>query len=79
MSRLRSETRDPVRGIPQRGGVLGAGAHVQEETVRTADRLEGGLVADLVATVAGLNLEGGLSGEGVGGGAYYSHGSGYGQ
>ena len=36
-------------------------------------------VTDQVETGDGLNFEGGLSSEGVSAGAYYSHGSGYGQ
>ena len=68
-----------MHGVPQDGGAIGAEAHVQEETVRLAGRLEGGLVKDQVETVDGLNLEGGLSGEGVGGGACFSRGAGYGR
>ena len=50
-------------------------AHVYEQTGRVGGRLEGELVEDQVETVDGLNFELGLAGEGVGGGAYYSHGT----
>ena len=67
-----------MHGFSKPGGALWAGAHFIGRSGPHRRVTEGGLVADQVETVDGLNLEGGTSGESVGGGAYYSHDAGYG-